>query len=539
MSARRHMSSGSPPGSPLGSPPRSPYGPPSSQVSPSARPLPHPLFGLLLARGLVRGFVRGFVRGLALVLLAAGGVLAGPLAPAGAAVTLQQIGDFGANPGQLTMYAYRPASLPAHPPVVVALHGCTQNARTYADNSGLPELADRRGFVLVFAETTSANNPNKCFNWFQATDNRRGQGEAASIRQMVAYAASAYSTDPARTFVTGLSAGGAMTSVMLAAYPDVFSAGAVVAGLPYDCTKDTGPYTCMSPGVDKSPAAWAQLVRDAYPAWSGPWPRVAIWHGDADTTVAPRNADELRDQWTALHGLPQTPDRTSAIGPDATRHEEYLAGDGTVAVEVDRVPGIGHGTPVDPGSGPEQCGRTGAPYFLASICSSHWISGFFGLNGSGPGPGPGPGDLPAPTGLASTGVTDTSVTLTWNQVADASGYAVFRDGTQVATPAVPPYTDTGLASGTSHAYTVAARNASGTAGARSGTVTVSTTGAAAVCWTGANNYQQVQAGRATTDGGYVYAKGSHQNMGLYNVFVTHTLKEVPVGYFVIADAGCP
>lgn len=516
MSAHHRTPSGSPPWSRSGPPPGSP-----------AR---------LPARVLVRSFVRSFVRVLALVLLAAGGVLAGPLAPARAAVTLQQIAAFGANPGQLTMYVYRPASLPADPPVVVALHGCTQNARTYADNSGLPELADRRGFVLVFAETTSANNPNKCFNWFQTADNRRGQGEAASIRQMVAYAGSAYSTDPARTFVTGLSAGGAMTSVMLAAYPDVFAAGAVVAGLPYDCTKDTGPYTCMNPGVDKSPAAWAQLVRDAYPAWTGPWPRVAIWHGDADTTVAPRNADELRDQWTALHGLSQTPGRTSSIGPDATRREEYLAGDGTVAVEVDRVPGIGHGTPVDPGSGPEQCGRTGAPYFLASICSSHWISGFFGLDGSGPGPGP--GGLPAPTGLASTGATDTSVTLTWNQVAGAAGYAVFRDGTQVATPAAPPYTDTGLTPGTSHAYTVAARDGAGTAGTRSGPVTVSTTGAAAVCWR-TDNYQHVQAGRATTDGGYAYAKGSHQNMGLYNVFVTHTLKEAPAGHFVIADAGCP
>lgn len=514
MSARRRTPSGSPPG-------------------PRPHPRPRPLFAPLLTRVLTRGLVRG----LALALLAAGGVLAGPLAPARAAVTLQQIGAFGSNPGQLTMYVYRPASLPAHPPVVVALHGCTQNARTYADNSGLPELADRRGFVLVLAETTSVNNPNKCFNWFQTTDNRRGQGEAASIRQMVAHAASAYSTDPARTFVTGLSAGGAMTSVMLAAYPDVFAAGAVVAGLPYDCTKDTGPYTCMSPGVDKSPAAWAQLVRDAYPAWTGPWPRVAIWHGDADTTVAPRNADELRDQWTALHGLSQAPGRTSNIGPDATRREEYLTGDGTVAVEVDRVPRIGHGTPVDPGSGPEQCGSTGAPYFLASICSSHWISRFFGLDGSGPGPGP--GELPAPTGLASAGVTDTSVTLTWNQVAGASGYAVFRDGTQVAAPAAPPYTDTGLAAGTSHAYTVAARDGAGTAGTRSGPVTVSTTGAAAVCWRGANNYQHVQAGRATTDGGYAYAKGSHQAMGLYNVFVTHTLKEAPAGYFVIADAACP
>lgn len=406
---------------------------------------------------------RALVRVLALALLAVGGVVAGPASPASAAVALQRVTGFGANPGQLAMYVYRPASLPADPPVVIALHGCTQNAQTYADHSGLPELADRDGFLVVFAETSSANNPNKCFNWFQPADNRRGQGEAESVRQMAAHAVSAYSADPARTFVTGLSAGGAMTAVMLAAYPDVFAAGAVIAGLPYDCAKGSSPYTCMNPGVDKSPAAWAQLVRDAHPAWPGPWPRVAIWQGDADTTVVPRNADELRDQWTALHGLAQTPSRTSVIGPDATRQEEYRAADGTVAVEVDRVPGIGHGTPVDPGSGPGQCGHTGAAYFLASICSAHWISKFFGLNGSGtdpdPDPDPGPGPGPGP-------------------------------------------------------------------------------GEPAACWK-ANNYQQVQTGRATTDGSYAYAKGSGQNLGLYNLYVTHTLKEAPAGYFVIADAGCP
>ncbi|MDJ0465480.1 PHB depolymerase family esterase [Streptomyces sp. H27-C3] len=460
-------------------------------------------------------------------------VVAAP-ATADAAVTLQRVSNFGANPGQLNMYVYRPSSLPANPAVVVALHGCTQSAQVYADNSGLPELADRHGFIVVFAETTSANNFSQCFNWFQALDNRRGQGEAASIRQMVAHAATAYGTDTSRTFVTGLSAGGAMTSVMLATYPDVFSAGAVVAGLPYDCAKDTSPFTCMSPGVDRSPAAWAQLVRDAYPAWNGPWPRMSVWHGDKDTKVVPRNADELRDQWTALHGLSQTPDRSTTIGPNATRHQEYLADDGTVAVKVNRVPDIAHGTPVDPGSGPEQCGRTGTVNFIDSICSSHWITQFFGLDKSAPGPG----SLPAPTGLSKTGATDTSISLTWNAVAGVADYAVFRDGTQVATPGSTQYPDTGLAAGTSHTYTVAPRDSAGTAGARSAAVTASTTGAAPACWT-ATNYQQVQAGRATTDGSYAYAKGSGQNMGLYNTFVTHTLKESPAGYYVIADGSCP
>lgn len=419
---------------------------------------PHPLGEAPGAPPRARLLPRLLPRLLAVLAVVLGTALAGPAPEARAAVTLTRVSDFGSNPGALAMYVYRPAALPDHPPVVVALHGCTQGAQVYADNSGLPQLADRDGFLLVLAETSTANNASKCFNWFQTGDNRRGQGEALSVRQMVSRAVTAYGADPQRVYVTGLSAGGAMTAVMLATYPDVFAAGAVVAGLPYDCTKDTSPYTCMNPGVDRSPADWAQRARDAYPSYTGPWPRAAIWYGDQDTTVVPRNATELRDQWTALHGLSQTPTRTTTIGPDATRQDQYLAADGTVAVEVDRVPGIGHGTPVDPGTGGEQCGSTGAPYFLDSICSSRWIARFFGLDATTPGD-PGPGD-PDPGG-----------------------------GT-------------------------------------------------AACWT-ASNYAHVQAGRATTSGGYTYAKGSGQNMGLYNTFVTHTLKESPTGYFSIADTGCP
>ncbi|MEU6674393.1 PHB depolymerase family esterase [Streptomyces sp. NPDC046925] len=451
------------------------------------------------------------------------------------AVALEKIGSFGANPGSLNMYVYEPATLAAEPAVVVAMHGCTQSAQVYADNAGLVKFADRHGFLLVFPEQTSANNSSKCFNWFQPGDTRRGQGEAASIRQMVAHAGSAYGADPQRTYVTGLSAGGAMTSVMLAAYPDVFRAGAVVAGLPYDCADDVvSAYSCMNPGVDRTPSAWAQGVRDANPGYGGPWPRVAVWQGDSDPTVAKKNADELRDQWTAVHGIDQSPDRTSAIGPNSTRREQYLGADGTVAVEVDRVPSIAHGTPVDPGTGAEQCGATGTANFIDSICSSYWITGFFGLDGSAPDPG----GLPAPAGLAATGATDTSVTLKWNSVTGAASYAVYRDGTRVATPAAPPFTDTGLSPGGSHTYTVAARDSDGEEGARSAAVTASTTGSGATCWT-ANNYQHVQAGRATTSGGYTYAKGSGQNMGLYNVAVTHTLKESPAGHYVIADGACP
>lgn len=375
------------------------------------------------------------------------------------AAALERVANFGANPGALSMYVHRPASLPAKAPVVVALHGCTQNAQLYADNSGLNTFADRHGFLVVYAETTTANNANRCFNWFQPGDTRRSQGEAASIRQMVAHATTAYGTDPARAQVTGLSAGGAMTAVMLAAYPEVFAAGAVVAGIPYGCGGDVvSAFSCMSPGADRTPAAWAQAVRDAHPGYAGPWPRVAIWHGDNDATVAPRNADELRDQWTAVHGLGRTPSRTSTLGPDNTRRSEYVTAGGRTAVEVNKVPGIGHGTPVAPGTGPQQCGATGTQHFIASICSSYWITTFFGLDGTTTEP---PVDPP----------TDP--------------------------PTEPP-----------------------------------------ACWT-ASNYEHVRAGRATTTGGYAYAKGSGQSLGLYNTFLTRTLKESPPGHYTIATGSCP
>ncbi|MET8940904.1 PHB depolymerase family esterase [Streptomyces rubiginosohelvolus] len=435
-----------------------PYVVPSPPAPPGAPP-PGPG-----RRGRWSRTVRRFA---AVVALATGAAMAGPgtagaapaapvAAEARAAAALERVTSFGANPGGLNMYVYRPAALPASAPVVVALHGCTQSAQVYSDNAGLNTFADRHGFLVVYAETTTANNANKCFNWFQPGDTRRGQGEAASIRQMVAHAATAYGADTGRVQVTGLSAGGAMTSVMLAAYPDVFAAGAVVAGIPYGCGTDVvSAFGCMSPGVDRTPAAWAQAVRNAHPGFAGPWPRVAIWHGDNDATVAPRNADELRDQWTAVHGLGQKPDRTSTIGPDSTRRSEYLAADGRSVVEVDRVPGIGHGTPVDPGSGAEQCGATGTQHFIDSICSGYWITRFFGL-----------------------------------------------DGTTTPEPPVDPPTEP------------------------------------AACWT-ANNYEHVRAGRATTTGGQVYAKGSGQHLGLYNTFVTHTLKESPAGHYVVADGSCP
>jgi len=98
-----------------------------------------------------------------------------------------------------------------------------------------------------------------------------------------------------------------MTAVLLASYPDVFAAGAVVAGVPFGCaTSLTAAFDCMDHGSDRTPSQWAQQVRAAFPGYSGPYPRVAVWHGTAARTVSPVNAAESRDQWIRQSTLVRT-----------------------------------------------------------------------------------------------------------------------------------------------------------------------------------------------------------------------------------------
>src|SRR5262245_52717305 len=151
------------------------------------------------------------------------------------AVTLTEVTGFGSNPGALKMFNFVPAGLPSGAPLVVVLHGCTETASSYSTQTGWGDLATRFGFATVFAEQQTANNSLGCFNWFQPSDTSRGQGEALSIQQMVDHMKSTRGSDPARIFVTGISAGGIMTEVMMATYPDVFAAGAVMSGAPYAC----------------------------------------------------------------------------------------------------------------------------------------------------------------------------------------------------------------------------------------------------------------------------------------------------------------
>ena len=195
--------------------------------------------------------------------------------------------DFGANPGALKMFCYLPPGLPKGSPLVVVLHGCGQNAAGYDHGAGWSTLAKRYGFALLMPEQQSVNNANTCFNWFNPEDIARDRGEAASIRQMIAEMVADHHIDRRRIYVTGLSAGGAMTSVMLATYPDVFAAGAVIAGLPYGIAGNVREALERMMQSQSRPATeLGDLVRNAS-RHKGPWPRLSVWHGSADPPSIP------------------------------------------------------------------------------------------------------------------------------------------------------------------------------------------------------------------------------------------------------------
>ena len=160
--------------------------------------------------------------------------------------------------------------------------------------------------------------------------------------------------------------------------------------------------------------------------------------------------------------------------------------------------------------------------------------------GSGSGGTP-PSSLPAPVGVGTSGATASSIAIAWGSVTGAAGYNVYRGGTKVNTALVPgtSYTDTGLAAATTYSWTVAAVDGASAQGAMSAAASGTTTGTApppATCYT-ATNYAHTTAGRAHQSGGYALANGSNQNMGLWNVFVTTTLKQTGTNYYVIGT--CP
>lgn len=265
--------------------------------------------------------------------------------PAAAAASLTKVTSFGENPSNLNMYVHVPDNVAARPALLVAVHYCGGNARAFSSNGARDYVtaADRSGFVILFPEATRSGN---CFDVSSpAALTRGGKSDPTGIVSMVKHAQKTYHTDPARTYLAGMSSGAMMTNVLAAEYPDVFAAATAFSGVPATCFATNGSSlwnsTCSGGKLVKTAREWADAARAMYPGYSGRYPRMQLWHGTDDDTLRYQNLTEEIKQWTALNGLDQKPTSTDHPQPNWTRTRYGSAG-AKAAVEAISISDTGH-----------------------------------------------------------------------------------------------------------------------------------------------------------------------------------------------------
>jgi poly(hydroxyalkanoate) depolymerase family esterase len=295
---------------------------------------------------------------------------------------LSMIKDFGTNPGKLDMWFYQPLEVKGTLPLVVVLHGCSQQARNFVNESGWLDLAVMHEFGLIAPQQDFLNNPSLCFNWFNKNDQVKGSGELGSIHQMIEYALKNGPFDPSQVYVYGASAGGGMAMALLANYPETFDAGACLAGVPYGAAeKWSDVFTMTSFVKERSQESWISEVRKTNPTYTGPYPKLIVMHGEKDNTVDVAYADAIVSQWTGITGCPWQPQESRkpfAPYADVNRFV-YSDGEGNWKVISYRIPEGGHQVPVNPGTGEDQGGKTGIFAKKMDFFSTYLIAKDFGL----------------------------------------------------------------------------------------------------------------------------------------------------------------
>ena len=237
------------------------------------------------------------VRALVLSVLLPVALLALPAPPAQASTFFS--GTYSNSQGSRYYEGFVPSSYRSGVamPLVVGLHGCTQESEDLRTSTRFNDLAEEKGFLVVYPQQTTFANSARCWNWMLSGNQYRGYGEASIIAGITNLVRSNYTIDPKRIFVFGLSAGGAMTTVMGATYPDLYASMAVHAGCEFDgspCNYYGGP----------SPTTQGSVAYDRMGSYKRVVP-VQVWHGTADTTVYPINGHQVLSQWA------QTNDRAS------------------------------------------------------------------------------------------------------------------------------------------------------------------------------------------------------------------------------------
>jgi len=403
-------------------------------------------------------FIASFQRACSL-LICATGLTATPALSA----SLIEITNFGANPSGLRMHVYAPDVLASPAPILVGVHWCTGSGPAFFSGTEFQTLADRHGFIVIYPSATRSGN---CFDVSSPQSLQRGGGsDPVGIMSMVSHVIQSYGADANRVYVTGVSSGAMMTNVLLGVYPDVFKAGAAFVGVPFGCfaTTDGSLWnsTCSEGNLIKTPQEWGNLVRAAFPSYTGPRPRMQLWHGTNDTVLRYPNFGEEIKQWTNVLGVSQTPAFTDSPQANWTRT---------------RYGGTAIGAPV------EAISIAGADHNLIAWGMGALAIQFFGLDTTGPG-----NDTQAPSApanLTSPSRTSNSVSLSWSASTDNVGvsrYEILRaPGTsggsfaQIATSTTTAFVDSGLSPNTTYRYQARARDAAANVSAVSNTLAVTT-----------------------------------------------------------------
>jgi poly(hydroxyalkanoate) depolymerase family esterase len=222
-------------------------------------------------------------------------------------------GTFTNAAGSLDYLGYVPSTYQPGTamPLVVALHGCTESADEFRQLTRWDALAQAKGFIVVFPQQSSNANSMKCWNFFQSADMSRGAGEPAVVAGITRWVQQHYTVDAHRTYVSGLSAGGAMSSVMAATYPDLYAAAGIGSGCEYAATAACAGYKSADP------VTAGQQAYKAMGSHARPMP-VILFEGDQDTTVPPVNAQQIVQQWQVTDDLADDGGQNGSVPVQAT-----------------------------------------------------------------------------------------------------------------------------------------------------------------------------------------------------------------------------
>ena len=191
--------------------------------------------------------------------------------------------------GSLKYHVFTPSNYSAGMPLLVMLHGCKQDGETFATGTRMNQLAEQHGFVVLYPTQSRMANVNQCWNWYQSINQHRNMGEPAVIADMTREIVATYSINPAKVFIAGLSAGGAMAYIVGSQYPELYAGIGVHSGLPYKSATDVASAFAAMRG---DPGIRGQR-KPRRPAANDPRMRTIVFHGDADRIVHPSNAAKI------------------------------------------------------------------------------------------------------------------------------------------------------------------------------------------------------------------------------------------------------